>query len=57
MDRVKGTKYVICKLTLPHLKESYEDLMQAVSSADLLLTHPMTFAGLIVAEKTGIRWV
>lgn len=57
MDRVKGTKYVICELVLPHLKDSYEDLMQAVSSADLLLTHPMTFAGPIVAEKTGVRWV
>ncbi len=57
MDRVKGTKYVICELVLPHLKDSYEDLMQAVSSADLLVTHPMTFAGPIVAEKTGIRWV
>lgn len=31
MDRVKGTKYVICDLLLLHLKESYEDLMRAVS--------------------------
>lgn len=57
MDRVRGTKYVICELVLPHLKDSYEDLMQAVSGADLLITHPMTLAGPIVAEKTGICWV
>ncbi|MBW4636877.1 MAG: glycosyltransferase [Gloeocapsa sp. UFS-A4-WI-NPMV-4B04] len=53
----KGTEYIIRELILPYLKDSYEDLMQAVSGADLLVTHPITYAGPIVAEKTGIRWV
>lgn len=53
----KGTEYIIRELILPYLKDSYEDLIQAVSGADLLVTHPITYAGPIVAEKTGIRWV
>lgn len=57
MDLKEGVKYVIRELVLPNLRESYEDLMQAVRGADLLLTHPVTFAGPIVAQETGIRWV
>lgn len=57
MDPTRGTKYVICELVLPHLRDSYEDLLRAVYDADLLVTHPITFAGPLVAEKTGIRWV
>ena len=56
MHPTDGTQYVIRELILPYLKDSYEDLMQAVSGADLLITHPITYAGPIVAEKTGIRW-
>ena len=56
MHPTDGTQYVIRELILPYLKNSYEDLMQAVSGADLLITHPITYAGPIVAEKTGIRW-
>ncbi len=57
LDPNKGTEYIICELILPHLKESYEDLMQAVQGADLLITHPITFAGPIVAQKKSLRWV
>lgn len=53
----KSIEYIIRELVLPYLKDSYEDLFQAVSGADLLITHPLTYAGPIVAEKTGIPWV
>lgn len=57
MERERGTEYVIRELILPHLKSSYEDLMRAVRGASLLVTHPISFAGPIVAEKTGIPWI
>lgn len=57
MNTTEGTKYVICDLILPYLKDSYDDLMQAVSGADLLVTHPVSYAGSLVVEKTGILWV
>jgi UDP:flavonoid glycosyltransferase YjiC (YdhE family) len=61
MDRVmeprSGPKYLMEELIFPYVRESYEDLMQAVKGADLLVTHPITFAGPLVARTTGIPWV
>jgi len=57
MDRKKGSERVIRQVILPHLRDSYDDLSQAVAGADLLVTHPITYAGPLVAAKTGIRWV
>lgn len=57
MDSKEGVKYLICELLLPHIRHSYSDLMQAVHEADLLVTHHLTFAGSLVVEKTGIRWI
>ena len=44
-------------LLFPRLQESYEDLSEATQGADVLLTHPLTFAGPLVAEKVSIPWV
>lgn len=57
MDAKKGSEYVLRHMLLPHLRSSYEDLTEAVAGADLLVTHAITYAGPLVAEKTGIRWV
>jgi UDP:flavonoid glycosyltransferase YjiC (YdhE family) len=39
---------------MPHLRESYEDLERASRGADLLVTHPLALAGLLLAEKRGL---
>ncbi|WP_019500416.1 glycosyltransferase [Pseudanabaena sp. PCC 6802] len=57
MDCKRGTEYVLRQLLIPHVKTSYDAMMDIVRGADLLLTHPLFFAGPLVAEKTGIRWV
>ncbi len=57
MDAQKGTEYVLRQLILSHVRDSYNDLMQALPGADLLITHPVSFAGALLAEKTGINWV
>src|SRR5829696_1576427 len=49
--------YLMKKLLFPRLQESYEDLSEATRGADVLLTHPLTFAGPLVAEKVSIPWV
>jgi UDP:flavonoid glycosyltransferase YjiC (YdhE family) len=49
--------HLMRKLLFPRLKESYEDLSEATRGADVLLTHPLTFAGPIVAEKVSLPWV
>ena len=49
--------YLMKELLFPRLQESYEDLSEATRGADVLLTHPLTFAGPLVAEKVCIPWV
>jgi rhamnosyltransferase subunit B len=49
--------YTMRELLFPRLQESYEDLSEATRGADVLLTHPLTFAGPLVAEKLSIPWV
>lgn len=56
-DCHKGTEYIICYLLMPHLRAIYSDLMDACQGADLLLTHPLTLVGAIIAEKIAIPWV
>jgi MGT family glycosyltransferase len=46
--------YGISYLTMPHLRATYSDLMEAAREADLLVTHPLACAASLVAEKTGI---
>jgi UDP:flavonoid glycosyltransferase YjiC (YdhE family) len=41
---------------MAHVRESYEDLERAIEGADLLVTHPLAFAGPLLAEKRGLRW-
>lgn len=57
MDLRSGSEFVVRELVIPHLRESYEDLRAASERADILVTHPLTFAGPIVAEKRQIPWV
>jgi rhamnosyltransferase subunit B len=61
MDRVMeprtGPKYLMEELVFPYVREGYDDLIQACDGADLLVTHPITFAGSLVARTTGIPWI
>ena len=57
MEPRTGSHFLLNEMLFPHLRDSYDDLLAAVQRADLLLTHPITFAGPLVAQKTGIPWV
>lgn len=57
MEPARGPKFLLEEVIFPHVRESYADLLKAVEGADLLITHPITFAGPLVAHKTGIPWV
>lgn len=52
-----GGPYIVNEMLMPFLRDGYEDLLQAVEGADLLLTHPISFAGPLVAQKAKIPWV
>jgi len=57
MDPRRGPSVVIREIVLPHLRESYEDTAKAARDSDLVVTHPLTFAGPIVAEERKLPWV
>jgi hypothetical protein len=57
MHRSEGTKYVVRELILPYLKDSYDDLMQAVSGADLLVAHPLTAVCSQIEDNKGLAKV
>ena len=57
MEPKRGPEILIRECLLPHLRDSYADLTAAAHGADLLVTHPITFAGPLVAERDQIPWV
>ena len=57
MEPTRGAEVLVRELLLPHLRHAYADLAAATCGADLLVTHPITFAGPLVAERHQIPWV
>ena len=37
-------------------RESYQDTLAAAEQADIIITHPATFASVLVAQKLRMRW-
>jgi UDP:flavonoid glycosyltransferase YjiC (YdhE family) len=57
MDPKGGMEFLLREILLSRLKESYLDLEEALRGASLLVTHPLSFAGHVAAEKLRIPWV
>lgn len=57
MDARTGTEFIVRTLILESLRDIYADLTEAVRGADLLVTHPITFAAPVVAERERLPWV
>lgn len=56
VDPWRGPELMVREIFMPHVRESYEDLARACAGAGLLVTHPLAFAGPLLAEKEGLRW-
>lgn len=60
VDMREGPRYVWRDILAASARASYEDVLAAVGAeggADLLVSHTVSVAAPLVAEKTGIRWV
>ena len=51
MNPKSGSGFLLNEMLFPFVREGYEDLLRAVAGADLLLTHPISFAGPLVAQR------
>ena len=56
LDPTHGPRHLL-KFLFSSIRESFEDLSRLVKQADLLVTHPATFAGPPVAKLTAMPWV
>jgi rhamnosyltransferase subunit B len=53
----RGPRYLLRDLVFPYTRRAYNEAMQAIADADLLITHPITYGAQLAAEKSEIRWV
>ena len=53
----RGSEFLLRDYIIPHIEESYQDLLTACKGADLILTHAAAYAGPIVAEVLRTRWI
>ncbi len=56
IDPDKGSENVFREFVMPALRPAYEDLAAAAPAHDVLVSHPITLAGPLVGEKTGMPW-
>jgi UDP:flavonoid glycosyltransferase YjiC (YdhE family) len=48
---------VVKEIAAPAVREAYDDMMAATEGADIILSHPITFAAPLAAEKRGLPWL
>ncbi len=53
----RGPEILFRKLVLPHLRDTFNDLLAAAVDADLMIAGEMVYAAPLVAEKLNLRWV
>jgi rhamnosyltransferase subunit B len=56
-DLKSGPEVLFRKLILPHLRDTYDDLLAAAAEADLMIAGELVYAAPLVAEKLRLRWV
>ena len=56
-DVRRGPEFLIRELIMPFLHLAYADLWQASAGVDFLVSHPLTYALPLVAEKRRLPWV
>ena len=56
-DLKSGPEVLFRKLILPHLRDTYDDLLAAAADTDLMIAGEMVYAAPLVAEKLRLRWV
>jgi rhamnosyltransferase subunit B len=57
MNPKGGMEFLLRGVLLSRLRDSYLDLEEALRGASLLITHPLSFAGHVAAEKLRLPWV
>jgi rhamnosyltransferase subunit B len=57
MDRKTGTEFVLREIMMKNVRRSYDMLLAASAGADLIVTHALSYAGLLVARKRQLPFI
>ena len=57
MDPVRGSEVLLRGILMPTLRADYEALDAVARGADAIVTHPITFAGPVIAQARRLPWV
>jgi rhamnosyltransferase subunit B len=57
MEPKTGPRFLTEEVVFPGLRDGYNDLLEAVTGADLLITHAAAPVGPLVGRKTGMPWI
>jgi UDP:flavonoid glycosyltransferase YjiC (YdhE family) len=52
----RGPRFLLRDIVIPYSEHSFAETVAAISGADLLVTHPITYGAHVAAQKTEIRW-
>ncbi len=53
----RGTEVILRDIVFPSLRDTYTDLDAFLRNTDVLITHSISYAGHIAAEKRGLAWI
>jgi len=56
VDPKRGSEYIFRQLLMPYLEQIYDETVRAAEGVTLLLSHPITLATPLVAEKLKLKW-
>ena len=57
MDPHRGTEVIVNEMIVPHVREAYQQLVPLVRDAEMVVTHPVTFAAPLAARACKRRWL
>jgi rhamnosyltransferase subunit B len=57
MDPIKGAEVIFGEIIVPHLAETYADLMAASAGVEAVISHPASPASVILAEEKRLPWI
>jgi rhamnosyltransferase subunit B len=57
LDARKGPERLIRRYLYPAVPTAYAEVIDALRTTDVVVTHPITFAAQIAAEKSGLPWI
>ncbi len=56
-DRRRGGEFICREIVLPSLRASYQDLLPVVAQTDLIISHTIGFAAVLLARQRRIPWI